>query len=140
MKRGENSMMGDIQHALFLDDERNPNQVTWVSFPAPYYKFDIVRNYLEFVIHVRSLGVPDFVSFDHDLADVHYEAMLRGSSDYGEEKTGYDCAKWLVHYCLEQGHVFPAFTVHSMNPVGKENIEKYIENASKNGLQIRKLV
>jgi hypothetical protein len=55
--------------------------------------------------------------------------MDSGSDDYGPEKTGYDCAKWLVEYCVEHGLKFPEYVVHSMNPVGKENILSYVRQA-----------
>lgn len=42
--------------------------------------------------------------------------------------TGYDCCKWLVDYCIDRNLPHPRYTVHSMNPIGKENIEKLIEN------------
>ena len=81
--------------------------------------------------------------FYHDLAEEHYEIMQKESNgdpikliagivDYGPVKTGYDCAKWLVDYCVEKGKKFPDYVVHSMNPPGKERIIGYIENAKKN--------
>jgi len=45
-----------------------------------------------------------------------------------EENTGYDCAKFLVEYCLEHRQKLPAWHVHSQNPVGKENIERLLLN------------
>jgi len=127
---------------LFLDDERMPGHVTWVSLPNMVY--EIVRSYDEFVQTVTTRGIPTFVSFDHDLADEHYRVgfeearalepwrMQTGESfDYGPEKTGYDCAKWLVDFCEQRNAKFPEFAVHSMNPVGKERISKYIQNAKK---------
>lgn len=119
---------------LFLDDERMPSQVTWVQIP--YAVYEIVRSYEEFVDIIEKHGVPKFVTFDHDLADQHYQAMLtevNGNSniDYGPEKTGYDCAKWLVDYCADNGYMFPPYAVHSMNPIGKDRINSYIENAKK---------
>jgi hypothetical protein len=50
-------------------------------------------------------------------------------ANYGPEKTGYDAAKWLADHCAEKGVKFPRYVVHSMNPVGKERIDSYIENA-----------
>lgn len=38
------------------------------------------------------------------------------------EKTGYECAKWLVSYCIDNKLKLPSYYVHSMNPVGAENI------------------
>ena len=133
---------------LFLDAERHPRQVTWVQLP--YANYQIVRSYNQFVDYIESFGfIPEFVTFDHDLADEHYAAMLKdceknstgqllfkvadqvGDFDYGSEKTGYDCAKWLVDYCERKGCRFPDYTVHSMNPIGSKRIRDYIENAKK---------
>jgi hypothetical protein len=47
------------------------------------------------------------------------------------EKTGLDCARFLVKYCEEKGEGIPEYLVHSANPVGKENIQKFLENAKK---------
>ncbi|MDP9961886.1 cyclic-phosphate processing receiver domain-containing protein [Chryseobacterium lathyri] len=64
-------------------------------------------------------GLPEMISFDHDLADIHY---LKPDSDEYAEKTGYECAKWLIEYCMDHYLDLPKFYCHSMNPVGKENI------------------
>jgi hypothetical protein len=48
--------------------------------------------------------------------------------DSYKEKTGYHCAKWLVEYCLDKNLKLPDFQVHSMNPVGKANIQSYLDN------------
>lgn len=88
---------------LFLDDEREP---------IPDRSWVIVRNYEQAIAIVQSHGIPTFISFDHDL---------------GTGKTGYDFAKYLVEYDLDRyGKGFPEgfdFTVHSANPIGKQNIE-----------------
>ena len=44
------------------------------------------------------------------------------------EKTGMDCAKWLVEYCINNNLKFPDYEVHSMNVIGKMNIKSYIES------------
>ncbi len=132
---------------LFLDDERNPADVTWVAI-YNHAPFEVVRSFDEFVNFITQFGIPDFVTFDHDLADTHYKAManvevepgqkckiwmpdeeggLNMSVDYGTEKTGYDCAKWLVDFCIDTGTKFPKYMVHSMNPIGKKRINDYIE-------------
>lgn len=139
-----------MRYNLFLDDERIPYDVTWVKLPGNMYSDHvIVRSYNEFAKHIISFGLPDSVSFDHDLADEHYEVMANEVSasqsysafvnddfggldlkfDYGTEKTGYDCAKWLVDFCIDRGLKFPAYTVHSMNPIGAKRIGDYIELA-----------
>lgn len=113
-----------MSYKLFLDDIRLPKHVKWLELPlGPWV---IVRNYNEFVGYISKNGLPDYISFDHDLADEHYIPEVKESTY--KEKTGYDCAKWLVEYCMEKGLTFPEYAVHSMNRVGKENIISYIEN------------
>lgn len=141
-----------MNYHLFLDDERNLRDVSWVELPSIInHNWVIVRNYDEFCKTILSFGLPQFVAFDHDLADEHYKVMtqevlhyqkhtafvddehggLNLTFDYGSEKTGFDCAKWLVDFCVERSLVFPEYTVHSLNPVGRERIKGYIENAKK---------
>ena len=91
---------------LYLDD-------LWVTPEG----FDRVYNYEDFVEYITQNGLPDFISFDHDL---------------GEDESGYDCAKYLVEYCIEHNLSLPKFSVHSQNPVGKENIERLLNNFSAN--------
>ena len=64
-----------VERYLFLDDERMPGDVTWCKLPSASYV--VVRNFDEFTRHVLTFGVPTFVSFDHDLADVHYAVSVR---------------------------------------------------------------
>jgi len=44
------------------------------------------------------------------------------------EKTGMDCAKWLVDEANKKNIKLPIIYVHSANPVGTENIISYINN------------
>lgn len=119
---------------LFLDDVRLPKQVTWINLPL--VEWTIVRNYSQFTTTILRDGLPQFISFDNDLAEEHYNPAMY-SEDVNEynklyetfaEKTGYDCAKWLVEYCIEHNQPIPDYSVHSMNPIGKKNIISYIEN------------
>lgn len=133
---------------LFLDDIRIPKDAIGLV-PSTMNQFywendwNVVRNYDEFCDYIQKYGSPDFVSFDHDLADAHYNDLFSDENwskndtdivlkydDY-KEKTGYECAKWLVDYCLENGLQLPDYVVHSANPVGKKNIESYLLNAKK---------
>lgn len=73
---------------------------------------------------VEQYGLPTMISFDHDLADVHY---IAGDG----EKTGYTFAKWFCDYVMDNDLDIPAdfgYNIHSMNPVGAENIRAYMEN------------
>jgi hypothetical protein len=129
---------------LFLDDIRQVRDACYyVQNPRIYWEedWDIVRNYNEFVDYIEKNGLPNLISFDHDLADEHYEDLFsdpnwsKSNDDielkYEEyrEKTGLDCAKWLVEYCEENKLKLPVFFVHSANPVGRRNIEDYLHNA-----------
>lgn len=128
---------------LFLDDYRNPIDCvsymhTRVGKRNPEYldKWVIVRNYDEFIYYISNNKLPDLISFDHDLADGHYHKNLQeGRINYETKdfennlnKTGYHCAKWLVNYCIENDLQLPEFWVHSMNPVGSENIQLLLTN------------
>lgn len=117
---------------LFLDDIRQPKDA-WAYTSNPIYTrqdWSIVRNYTEFVVYIETNGLPDLISFDHDLAIEHYQTLLdEGLSKRAArkqaapmEKTGHDCARWLVEYCRERDLDLPKYLSHSMNPVGKENI------------------
>jgi hypothetical protein len=128
-------------YKLFLDDERDPYKVTWVQMPLG--PWEIVRSYDEFVKTITNKGLPSFVAFDHDLADEHYRRSMynpdRHYSNYYtdgtfKEKTGYECAVWLVNYCIDNNTDFPQYVVHSMNPIGKENIVGYIESYKRSKL------
>lgn len=121
------------KYNLFLDDVRIPTQVTWENVPKDQH-YTVVRNYNEFVDLITLRGIPHFVCYDHDLSEAHYGDGLNGRDiDYNkyEEKTGYDAAKWLVKECQRLGIKHPPYVVHSMNPIGKDNIISYIESYNK---------
>jgi hypothetical protein len=126
---------------LFLDDFRVPADCgKYMSNPSFYYNNEwvIVRNYDEFVSFITKNGLPEVISFDHDLADEHYsQDMYSGNDVYDQhykefkEKTGLDCAKWLVDLCMDKNLDLPDYIVHSMNPAGARNIWSYLENYRK---------
>jgi hypothetical protein len=119
-----------MSYLLFLDDDRLPRNVTWVGMPAVSESaWTIVRSYDEFISCIQKIGVPQFVSFDHDLGDNAYAAAARGDEEYGGEKTGFHCAEWLVNYCHDNDKEFPIFQVHSMNPSGGKRIRDCIQDA-----------
>lgn len=121
-----------MKKGLYLDDHRTPKIST-------VYHWHIVRSYKEFVDWISENGIPDIISFDHDLADEHTQAYLSKigenlatvaySYDSYREKTGYDCAKWLCNYCLDNDLKLPeVITVHSANYPGAANIITYLSN------------
>lgn len=103
---------------LFIDDERFP--------PSDSREWVIARDGSDVIKHVLDLGMPSYISFDHDLGP-----------DTG---TGYDIAKLLVDIDMkttEEMYRFPkdfGFYVHSQNPIGKQNIEQYLNGYLKSKL------
>lgn len=92
----------------FIDDERFPagNVEDWVVF----------RTSKEVIEYTKVHGLPDFVSFDHDL---------------GGEDTSMVFINWLIEQVLDGTILFPAgfdFDVHSQNPIGAKNIFSKMEN------------
>ena len=122
------------KYNLFLDDIRDPS--VCMHYKTKYMPADrreytmsewtIVRNYKEFteaIIANFSAGrFPGLVSFDHDLADIHYDPSTQSESFEYKEETGLDCARFLVQFCISNELNLPEFYVHSANPIGAENI------------------
>jgi hypothetical protein len=126
-----------MSYKLFLDDVRNPYCV-FKNTILPIYEKDsdwvIARSYDEFVDTLNDKGMPDVISFDHDLSyDAYLPQNQHGHIEYEklEEKTGYDAAKLLVEICMSEKKELPMYYIHSANPVGAENIKNYLENAKK---------
>ena len=99
-------------YKMYLDDIRDPKN-----------NFDvIVRSYDEAVEYILKNDIPNFISFDHDLGLENNGIVV---------KSGYDLAKWLVEQSLDGNLKFPndfSFSVHSANPIGKNNIESILNN------------
>jgi hypothetical protein len=124
---------------LFLDDIRQPYDAFEHTQQTMFLekKWEVVTNYNEFIEWITKNGLPDFISFDHDLADMHYSTYHLSTDDekskewqYTQlhiEKTGYECAKWLVDYCIDNNLKCPKFYCHSMNPVGKDKINSILK-------------
>ena len=126
---------------LFLDDVRQPTDCLSYTHEPRYgtREWVVVRSHDEFInefLYRWSLDqFPELVSFDHDLADEHYDpAMYHSEENYNElaekftEKTGLDSAKFFVQFCIDQSIELPECLVHSMNPVGKEKIKQTIHD------------
>ena len=113
---------------LWLDDIRDPNTEKWNNEIAKYIINPLtvniiwVKKYHYFVNYIKENGLPDIISFDHDLSDIHIN-----KSTY-KEKTGMDCCKFLVNYCIDNKLDLPQFNIHSSNPIGAENMRKYLVN------------
>lgn len=112
---------------LYLDDVRTPTDDRW----------KVVRSYDEFVAHIKMNGLENYetISLDHDLGDTAKDEYYNNvrynyKIDYNNitEKTGLDCAKFLVAESMTKGIPLPAIYVHSANPIGSANIMGYINN------------
>lgn len=128
-----------MKKMLFLDDWREPAicatymGVRGVNHQIYHGQWEIVRSYGQFIKWITENGMPDFISFDHDLGDVD---ELKENLDVNEwfdlegnkEYTGMDCARWLTNYCMDNGCKMAKFAVHSDNPGGRENIAGLINN------------
>ena len=100
---------------LYLDDDRefrNPPDDSWIR----------IYSYKEFVAYIEAYGLPEAISFDHDLGEDENGKVL---------PTGKDCANWLVAYCIENDLELPMYDCHSANPCGWENIKGLLDNYSK---------
>jgi hypothetical protein len=93
-----------MSYRLFLDDLRDP--------PLDSGEWQVARSTMAAKLLVHQLGMPTFISFDHDL---------------GGDDTAMAFINWLVSRSLDEldagTMVAPiSFTVHSQNPVGAVNI------------------
>tara|TARA_R110000782_G_scaffold39401_2_gene91580 strand:- start:9 stop:404 length:396 start_codon:yes stop_codon:yes gene_type:complete len=127
-----------MKNLLWLDDLRNPflDEEKRVPKGNDQWNINWVLNHDQFVKWIEMYGVPDAISFDHDLAEEHYTPEYFWN-DYEESKkfqewkskthkfkTGEYCAKWLKIHCYELGFHLPDIYVHSANPVGADKIKK----------------
>lgn len=93
---------------LFLDDQWDEPEM---FFRHPPEGFIPARSSSEAIELTQKHGVPEFISFDHDLAD-------------GDDAMVY--IRWLSdnYYDMQ----IPNYKVHSANPVGKANIIAKMES------------
>lgn len=132
---------------LWLDDVRDPFDKDFTPYVALYnpflnepHKIVWVKNYNEFEDYLASEELPDAISFDHDLALEHIQYYFdNGGHDNPpdpmkanfKEETGMDCVKLLVGFCKLSNKKLPICVFHTANPIGKINMETYINNAKK---------
>ena len=89
---------------IYIDDMRQPfiHNAIWVK------SYDEAIAAMRSAVEEMNIPIALTIDFDHDL---------------GEEKTGYDFAKWLI----EQNYI-GKFRIHSMNPVGASNIRQLLKH------------
>lgn len=115
-----------MSYNLFLDDNRTLENTAKYTKNNIYTeeKWVVANSYEEFIDYIEEFGMPKRISFDHDLGDISDDPKHI-------ERTGYDCAKWLVEYCLDNNLQPPMYLTHTNNPVGAKNIHDTIQNLIK---------
>lgn len=105
---------------LWVDDARNPMEDDWMNFSPIGRNCKVIwaQSYQE-AIDFLEKEWPDAICLDHDL---------------GEEKSGYDIAKYIVDRCIDEGKKLPEFASQSANPVGRENIIILLSNYKRHEL------
>jgi len=97
---------------LWLDDIRDPLEYGAIGF--------IWVKTVEDAITMLKTGEVSFASLDHDLS------ILATLGNFEKEQTGYELVCW-----MEENNVWPVdgVRVHSMNPIGRQRMEKVIRRA-----------
>jgi hypothetical protein len=91
---------------VFIDDIRTPPSNDWI----------VVRSSKEAIDWVNANGMPDIISFDHDL---------------GGDDTSMVFLKQLFEIAFEKGYNPPKYFIHSANPIGSKNIQSFMESWKK---------
>lgn len=135
---------------LWLDDTRDPNTGDWLLSYAPEWdkhrdNVVWVKNSQQFVDYIKKWGIPELIAFDHDLGedlaiDLHLSGLSKKQARLAkkEVQSGFDCASWLVDYCMNYNKELPEWVVQSSNPVGKDNINGLLNNFKYRGWEFKK--
>lgn len=104
-----------MSYILFIDDERDPSYVGLTD--KDNYK--VARTSQAAIDMVKEFGVPNFIHFDHDLG------WNEGTFD-----TTMRFLEWLILYDMDKNIISETilWAVHSMNPVGAENLDRKMYN------------
>jgi hypothetical protein len=125
---------------IWLDDTRRPTaDMPMNIFTDIFGKGDVdtiwIQSFSDFVEEIHTNGVPDYISFDYDLALPNHLKRVQGGLSKRKsrklkayEKNGYDCAKFLGDFCTENHIRFPIYFIHSENKQGKAEIDNIIRD------------
>ena len=98
------------QTLLWLDNAQSPFTGDLLELFNPIEKNAAVvwvHNYDEFEQWIIANGLPDGICFDYDL---------------GDDKSGFDCARFLVRYCMNYALPLPKYAFHSVDRFGQESM------------------
>lgn len=114
---------------IWLDDIRDPNFSDWLLQYAPEFYYEKNKgthqvvwatDYHSFIEAVdRHQNTITHLSFDHD---------INSYNENGEELTGYNALKKVLDILPIDIVKRTRFTIHSANPVGRDNMLCYLEN------------
>ena len=96
-------------YKLFIDDERFPTKPDWF----------VARTSEQAIIAIKNYGFPKEIAFDYDL---------------GDTDTVIDFLDFLPNYFVDTNIKIPKdfkYSIHSQNPVGKENIDSKMKQLLK---------
>lgn len=91
---------------LYIDDER--------KCPWDRDSFFVAKSSSEAIEIVKKNGLPEFISFDHDL---------------GGDDTSIVFILWMIENYPDSP--IKTYKIHSANPVGSKNIESYMRSWAK---------
>lgn len=129
-----------MKYYLFLDDNRLPIYIQDNPNVPKHVPWTTVKSYMEFVEIIEDQGLPEFISYDHDLC---YEAIreflrIEGTNqpfNYKRpfmKKTGMDCLEYVLDICKKYNIQHPPYFVHSSNYIcAKKMRERIDEHNSK---------
>ena len=101
---------------MILETPQNNTWKYWLESNVPFidrYQVIWVKTYKEFQNYINIIGMPDVICFDHDL---------------GMDESGFDAAKWLIEYCMDNNSELPEWCIQSVNPVGSINIDSLLNS------------
>ena len=96
-------------YKLFIDDERFPTKPDWF----------VARTSEQAITAIKNYGFPKEIAFDHDL---------------GGDDTVITFLNFLPDYFIDTNTKIPKdfkYSIHSQNPVGKENIDSKMKQLLK---------
>lgn len=102
------------QTLLWLDNAKNPYDVNNLDYSPIGKNVTVVwvHNYSEFERYILANGLPEGICFDYDL---------------GEEKNGFDCARFITRYCMNYALPLPKYAFQSDDKSGQMAMELIFE-------------
>lgn len=129
---------------IFLDDERNPEDVTWISYPK-YKEILVFRHHEQFIDFCDNVLSNSTSQLNFDTLDFSFDHDIQSYDNTNKEWTGYNCLQYLLDDTylkdLEYGisgfgnFTNSSFFFHTNNPVGKDNMKAYYNNFKQHVLE-----